>query len=293
MKIRNAEGVSLIRLGGILIETRLSNPNYSGPWTLLLHCCDGQFEVVTNQRWHFSAPTPERMRKVRVSLRVEDNDVDEIPFYVIDRVDEDPNADIFSCMPPDLGPVPGAVARIQALVDDLHCSPLRRFLSNVFTIPEVYQYYWSCPASQGDHHRRAGGLAGHSLEMAEQAWSIDFGCPEDRDFAVVGAIIHDIGKVWTHDAPQDASLHRLGHQIVGMHMMAPAITRLRKEWEDGATAVLDLLQQGVPYRPRPLMPIGRVVAGLDACSAVRDLAAHPEQVRRRVWVPRWGEKAMT
>jgi hypothetical protein len=290
MDIRTFETVNLIRLSGILIETPYSNPNGDGPWTLQLSCPSGEVAVVTDRRAHVARPELDRVRKVSIMLRVEDTGPDQAPFYLIEQVDEQPQADIFRLMPDGLGPVTGNVTRLKALVDGLHCSPLRRFLSEVFTLETVYRYFWTCPASHRDHHDRAGGLACHSLDMAEQVASIEIEDPVQRDLAVADALVHDIGKVWTHGAPSQSSLPRLGHEILGIQMMAPAIARLGREWEDGATAILDMLHQGVPYRPRPLMPIASVVAGLDACSALRDLANYPNKRRRRVWVPRWEDQ---
>jgi 3'-5' exoribonuclease len=64
--------------------------------------------------------------------------------------------------------------------------------------------YWHCPAAVAHHHAYIHGLAQHSLEVAELSVGIATHCAPvaeyiNHDALVVGALLHDIGKLGEYE----------------------------------------------------------------------------------------------
>jgi len=87
------------------------------------------------------------------------------------------------------------VQRLKDVVKKIEAIPLVDFINDVFTLREVYRHFWTCPASQDYHHAFQGGLAAHSIEMAERAARTPHVSSMDRDFAIAHSLLHDIGKI--------------------------------------------------------------------------------------------------
>lgn len=96
-------------------------------------------------------------------------------------------------------PVPLHVlaARFEALCTRL--SPPARSLLDVVIDQVGREAFWTAPAAQGHHHAYLRGLVEHSIEVGEIACRIadtePYGSHIDRDALIVGALVHDIGKV--------------------------------------------------------------------------------------------------
>ncbi|MFA5451646.1 MAG: HD domain-containing protein [Dehalococcoidales bacterium] len=59
--------------------------------------------------------------------------------------------------------------------------------------------FCQCPAAMYHHHNYIGGLLEHTLEVVRQAQKLSFGEDINDDLLLAGAILHDIGKIWTYD----------------------------------------------------------------------------------------------
>lgn len=71
---------------------------------------------------------------------------------------------------------------------------LRALVERVFA---TYPSFFCVPAARGKHHAYRGGLAEHTLEVVRYTESFLAGAegiPADRDVAVAGALLHDVGK---------------------------------------------------------------------------------------------------
>jgi 3'-5' exoribonuclease len=78
-------------------------------------------------------------------------------------------------------------------------SYLRQLLEAVFT-DDLRQKYLTAPAAKLLHHDYIGGLADHSLSMAEVIVRLADHYPKlDRDLLICGALLHDIGKIWEYE----------------------------------------------------------------------------------------------
>jgi len=109
--------------------------------------------------------------------------------------------------PPD-GPPRSAAqmeADLRALVDTVQCRHLRALLDAVFgPRSETWRRFAAAPAAKRYHQAYRHGLLEHSLGVAQAVSAISATFPGiDRDVAVSGALLHDIGKLdaYTADPP--------------------------------------------------------------------------------------------
>ena len=191
----------------------------------------------------------------------------------------DRSLEVLSLIPDFICPVEGTVTQVRELVASIEVSALRNFVVDVFQMNDVFRYFWTCPASIANHHAGAGGLAVHSLEVATAVAQLRNLRPNDLCIAIVYALFHDIGKIWSYDnGTLTSEAAELGHEHIGLERLLPALQRLRHNWpEDGL--VLHGLFAGGRYRDdkRRGRAIGKVVRSLDAFSAEK----YMEQKSRR------------
>jgi 3'-5' exoribonuclease len=103
-------------------------------------------------------------------------------------------------------------------------------LAGEFVNSQYYKGYCSAPAAQIYHHNYAGGLLEHSLGTARIAIKIAELHPEvDRDLMLVGALLHDLGKVLELDMDKEISYSDegklLGHILLGIGMLEELMQR--------------------------------------------------------------------
>jgi 3'-5' exoribonuclease len=92
---------------------------------------------------------------------------------------------------------------LRALIATVQCAHLRTLLDRVFGPgTETWESFRRAPAAKRYHQAYRHGLLEHSLTVAQgvSAIAATFG-GVDRDVAVTGALLHDIGKLdaYTHD----------------------------------------------------------------------------------------------
>lgn len=193
-------------------------------------------------------------------------------------------------LPQDYCPVDGVVIGIRNLLGRIKTRPLSDFVATVLQRRDVHQAFWTMPASRRDHHSFDGGLAAHSLEVASDLMAHAGLSEMERDLGAAGALLHDIGKVWSYTEdmfPNVAGL-AMGHELVGLCRLEPQLLELEDRWADGAYVMRALLggqswKRGNGTLPSSLLP--RIKA-CDQRSCERDLAASGGHHNRRpVWTP--------
>lgn len=98
-------------------------------------------------------------------------------------------------------PVVGAqsLLRISELLDSEIKNPLvNQAVHALLASPKIFVPFFTVPAAQKAHHACPGGLALHSLEAAQIVAAMPrecFGESISRDLAIVGALLHDLGKI--------------------------------------------------------------------------------------------------
>lgn len=204
--------------------------------------------------------------------------------HVVTRLAVAPELEVFSLIPESFGHTPGIIFRFLDVVDAIQTPELRRFLSDVYSVPEIYDYYWTCPASQSHHHAYRGGLAEHSVEMAENVRDTPRLSDIERDVGMVHALLHDVGKIWCYDEKW-THLKPIGHELVGLAKLHGQLEELETNWPDGAVALRSLLSGSWKRTSgMPLMSVGSLVRAFDQASAESSMRLHRVE-GRRPWTP--------
>ena len=152
--------------------------------------------------------------------------------------------------------------------------PLKSFVYHVLGQPAVGCAFFSLPASASHHHCYAGGLAQHSLEVAQSVYAVS-GCftEHERWLAAVAGLLHDLGKVRSFhaDGSRTETGYLVSHELLGLELIVPALARLDVSWADGANALRYLFGWMVrPHQQRPMMPIALTISQADVMSASAD-----------------------
>jgi 3'-5' exoribonuclease len=150
-----------------------------------------------------------------------------------------------------------------ATVQNMH---LRRLLDSLFG-PETstWQRYYVAPAAKHYHQAYAHGLLEHSLTVAQAVSAASATFPGiDRDVAVTGALLHDIGKLEAYTANTAAidltDAGRLQGEIpLGYYRVRRLIENLDGFPADLAQAVLHIIlsHHGSLAHGSPVVPCTR------------------------------------
>ncbi len=191
-------------------------------------------------------------------------------------------------LPLDTCPIGGVLPETLALIGEIQAEPLRKMVRRIFEERDVCAKYWTMPASARHHHAHPGGLAQHSLEVAEDIATQGSLTVIERDLCIAGGLLHDIGKVWAYTAdmfPNTAG-QAMGHELIGLARVERHLQMLEAQWADGAYAMRVLLSGCGRVRADGSLP-SALVARIRACdqrSCERN-QGHPAR-KNRSWIPR-------
>jgi 3'-5' exoribonuclease len=155
---------------------------------------------------------------------------------------------------------------LRALLDTVQNGHLQRLLSVVFgDRSAIWASYRDAPAAKRYHQAYRHGLLEHSLTVAQAVSSISATFPGiDRDVAVTGALLHDIGKLEAYEVQGDAiSMSddgRLYGEIpLGYYRVRRTIERLEGFPPELAQAVLHIIlsHHGSLEHGSPVVPCTR------------------------------------
>ena len=187
---------------------------------------------------------------------------------------EDP-ADALQLLPWSHCPKRDALPRLQAIADAVHTPAMRDFLNSVLADMDIACGLISATASWNHHHHWAGGLLEHSIECADWILKLESNPSWRRDIALIGALLHDIGKTQTcklvaNGAP-DAYL--INHDARTLEILAPHLRKLEQHWQDGAAALRYVWtwQQGFRRPQYPALIEAEIVRFVDRLSAIGDI----------------------
>lgn len=127
-----------------------------------------------------------------------------------------------------------SLSRLLGLLDDLQNQFLRELLCQLFSQHEIIKQFVRARASWNHHHNYPGGLLVHSVESALLAKTIAVTMQKDRftvEVSMVSALLHDLGKIITHDQSRatavGASFHQvLSHEVVTVQLLTPILDDL-------------------------------------------------------------------
>ena len=142
---------------------------------------------------------------------------------------------------------------------------LRRLLATIFGDAPTWSRYRDAPAAKRYHQAYPHGLLEHCLTVAQAVGAIAAMFPGiDRDIAVTGALLHDIGKLEAYDVQGGAismsDLGRLYGEIpIGYYMVRRTIERIDGFPPELAQAVLHIIlsHHGSLEHGSPVVPCTR------------------------------------
>jgi 3'-5' exoribonuclease len=157
-------------------------------------------------------------------------------------------------------------ADLRQLIDTVQDPHLRRLLDMLLG-PEsaVWQEFRAAPAAKYYHQAYRHGLLEHTLSVAQAVGLISATFPGlDRDVAVTGALLHDIGKLeayaWTGPAIEMSDAGRLQSEIpLGYYRVRRAIEELDGFPADRAEAIVHIIlsHHGALEHGSPVVPCTR------------------------------------
>jgi 3'-5' exoribonuclease len=152
---------------------------------------------------------------------------------------------------------------LRELVATVQNPHLRRLLSSLFA--ELWSSFREAPAAKRYHQAYPHGLLEHSLSVAQAVSAISATFPGiDRDVAVTGALLHDVGKIEAYEVHDGAismsDQGRLyGEIALGYYTVRRAIEDLDGFPPDLANAVLHIIlsHHGSLEHGSPVVPCTR------------------------------------
>jgi 3'-5' exoribonuclease len=159
----------------------------------------------------------------REELQLQIEEIAPVPPADIDR------ADFLPVCPKSLDEL---MEKLRDLAATIKKGPLQRLARQILSDTHLMDRFKAAPAAKSMHHAYLGGLLEHTVAVAELVSSIAVFYPElNRDLLVIGAILHDIGKVdeFTYDLFIDYSPsgRLLGHMVLGVQILDERIRSLR------------------------------------------------------------------
>lgn len=218
----------------------------------------------------------------------DDGAVCPLPILIAARPDDFAN-DALDLLPRDACPVEDVHADTLALIRKIETVPLRGFVQGTLQDRDINARYWTMPASARHHHAFPGGLAAHSLEVAQDLAGQSCLEGHERDLCIAGGLLHDIGKIWsyTEDMFLATPARAMGHELLGLSRLEKDLKDLEAEWPDGAYAMRVLLSGCGRMRQDGSMPSALVarLKAADQRSCENERARHEPL---RAWRPkRW------
>jgi len=154
------------------------------------------------------------------------------------------------------------VGRLQEKIASLQIPHFRRLMESLIADDDFLNRYCTAPAAKTMHHVFLGGLLEHSLAVADLADDVCRRYPDlKRDLLVVGALLHDVGKIAELDYRRsfdytDAG-KLIGHIVLGAQLIEMKIRDLGDFPERDALLLGHLLlshhgqyEFGSPKRPK-------------------------------------------
>ena len=157
-------------------------------------------------------------------------------------------------------------ADLRALIATVQSPHLRRLLSAVFAEGSgTWASYRSAPAAKHYHQAYRHGLLEHSLTVGQAVSAIAAVFPGvDRDIAVTGALLHDIGKIEAYElGPETIEISDLGRLhgeiALGYHRVRSEIEALGGFPSGLANALLHIIlsHHGLLEHGSPVVPCTR------------------------------------
>lgn len=136
--------------------------------------------------------------------------------------------------------------RLNALVQNIKDPYLNLLVTRVLEHPQMGEAYRRFPAARKIHQAYLRGLWEHSVEVAEIANTLSSHYPEvNRDLAVTGALLHDLGKINEYEYTKGIDFttegRLLGHIVIGIQLLSREMDMILGFPDDLRTKLLHIL----------------------------------------------------
>jgi len=111
-----------------------------------------------------------------------------------------------------------------AIVHGMKNKYLRQLILDTLEDPEIKPKYLKCPAARTIHHNWVGGLLEHTLSISKMMLFLASHYEGlDLDLLIVGAVFHDIGKIWELSYESNIAYtdvgRLVGHLVMGSELI--------------------------------------------------------------------------
>jgi uncharacterized domain HDIG len=136
-----------------------------------------------------------------------------------------------------------SIKELQQMVRNEH---LRVLLISILDDPTIGIAFRRAPAAAKVHQAYLRGLLEHSVGVVKNAWGIATNYPEvNQDLLLVGALLHDIGKIYEYSFERGISYttdgRLLGHIIMGVELISRKIAEIADFPADLRTKLLHII----------------------------------------------------
>lgn len=184
---------------------------------------------------------------------------------------------------------------LDAMIGRVENSYLRKLLDAVFN-EDIREKYLTAPAAKLLHHDYIGGLADHSLSMAEVVVRLADHYPKlDRDLLICGALLHDIGKIWEYEISASIDYtdagRLVGHISQGDEFIVGRADTVDQFPEDLLMHVRHLIvsHQGEREKGSPVVPMTPEAVFLHHVDELDARMGAVEKIRERTGDLGWSE----
>jgi 3'-5' exoribonuclease len=135
----------------------------------------------------------------------------------------DQEVDITSLVPSSSRDITSMVDEFEQACNSIKNSHLRILIERIFAREGVREGFMKAPAAKGIHHNYIGGLLEHSLFILR---AMDALLPVyahmgfNRDMLVVGAIVHDLGKIYEYTYTKIIDITPMGRLLGHIYLSA-------------------------------------------------------------------------
>lgn len=185
-------------------------------------------------------------------------------------------------------------ALLEAMIDKIDNAYLQKLLQAVFETEGIKERYVTSPAAKLLHHDTIGGLADHSLNMAEIVIRLADQYPAlDRDLLICGALLHDIGKIWEYEVSGSIDFttpgRLVGHINQGDEFITSIADSIELFPEDLLTHVRHLIisHQGEKEKGSPVLPQTPEAVFLHAVDELDSRMGAVDKIRERTGGRGW------
>lgn len=181
----------------------------------------------------------------------------------LDKIEET-EIELSDFLPVSARPVAEMVSELTTIVEGLADTALSDLMHAFLADKDFMAGYTRAPAAKAMHHVYLGGLLEHSLAVAALANDISQRYPDlNRDLLVVGALLHDVGKVaelrYQRSFEYTDAGKLLGHIMIGVELVEDKLRSLQEFPQELAIHLKHLLlshhgqyEYGSPKRPKTM-----------------------------------------